>query len=339
VSRSGVEAKPSWRSLPVDVRQATAELLGSRVRRAERVYGGYSPAPTFRLLLADGRRAFLKGAGPADNEFAQAALEREARFYAELGAALGRWIPAFYGVVVCGDWRIVLLEDAGPKSVPPWTPAASRGVATALAEYHRVAAEIPLPDWLPGPEHLRAQTQLWPKLAAPERWARLTSLACEPQIAAQRWLERASPSLAAAAASLLDAPGPSSLLHGDIRSDNLRWSHGRLVLFDWPHAFAGPPEYDLAAFAQTVTVEGGIAPERLVEWYAQRGSLRLDVLTASVATVAAYFANMAWREELAGLPRLRTFQRQQFAVTIAWAARLLDLPPTDAIWPLVRTSG
>ena len=338
MSRSGVEAKPIWRSLPVDVRQAAADLLGSSVRRAERVYGGYSPAPTFRLLLVDGRRAFLKGAGPADNEFAQAALEREARFYAELGGALGSWIPAFYGAVVCGDWRIVLLEDAGPKSVPPWTPAAARGVAGALAEYHRAAADIQLPDWLPRLESLRAEALLWEKLPATARLARVALLAGEHVAAAERWLERAIPTLSAAAMSLMEAPVPHTLLHRDLRSDNLRWSHGRLVLFDWPHAFAGPPEYDLAAFAQTVTVEGGIAPERLVEWYAQRGSLRREVLTASVATVAAYFANMAWREELAGLPRLRMFQRQQFAVTIAWAARLLGLPPTDAIWPLVRTS-
>src|SRR6185437_1179212 len=133
-------------------------------------------------------------------------------------------------------------------------------------------------------------------LAEPERRARVAVLAGGRAAAAQSWLEGALPALATAAESLLDTSGPEALLHGDIRSDNLRWSHGRLVLFDWPHAFAGPPEYDLAAFAQTVTVEGGIAPERLVEWYAQRGSLRREVLTASVATVAAYFANMAWRE-------------------------------------------
>jgi hypothetical protein len=334
VSRSGVEAKPSWRSVPAAVRNATGDLLGATVQRATRVYGGYSPTPTFRLMLADGRRAFFKAAGPADNEFARAALEREERFYTDLGGTLTGWIPAFYGAAICANWRIVLLEDAGPKSVPPWTPAAARGVAGALAEYHRAAAVIQLPDWLPASEHLRAQTLLWQKLAAPERLARVAALAGEEAAVAGRWLGGALPALRTAAESLLDISGADALLHGDIRSDNLRWRRGRLVLFDWPHAFAGAPEYDLATFAQTVTVEGGIAPEQITDWYAERGPLRADVLAASVATVSAYFATMAWREELPGLPRLRTFQRQQFAVTVAWAARLLGLPPTDAIWPL-----
>ena len=35
----------------------------------------------------------------------------------------------------------------------------------------------------------------------------------------------------------------------------------------------------------------------------------------------------AWREPVPGLPRLRPFQQAQLRVTLAWAARRLDLPP------------
>ena len=52
-----------------------------------------------------------------------------------------------------------------------------------------------------------------------------------------------------------------ALLHFDTRSDNLRLqSGGRLRLFDWPYASLGPPELDVAAFAQSITCEGG--PDR-----------------------------------------------------------------------------
>jgi hypothetical protein len=53
-----------------------------------------------------------------------------------------------------------------------------------------------------------------------------------------------------------------------------------------------------------------------------------------VAAVAGFFAHHAWREPIPGLPRLRGFQRAQLKVSVAWAARRLDLPsPTwlDAV--------
>src|SRR3712207_7513586 len=42
-----------------------------------------------------------------------------------------------YGSFHAGAWRVLLLEDLGPKSVPPWTPATIRNVSRAYAEFHR----------------------------------------------------------------------------------------------------------------------------------------------------------------------------------------------------------
>jgi hypothetical protein len=50
-------------------------------------------------------------------------------------------------------------------------------------------------------------------------------------------------------------------------------------------------------------------------------------LDAEVADLALYFADQAWRPDIPGLPRLRAFQRRQFRITLAWAARRLHLPP------------
>ena len=342
MSRTGVEEKPPWRALPADVRQVAAALLGARVRRAERVYGGYSSAPTFRLLLADGRRAFVKATGPADTEFGRAALRREQRFYRDFcEAPVAAWMPALLGDAESGDWRMLLLQDLGPKSVPPWTPAAARGVARALAEFHTATSGGPFPPWLrPGRDVLRRNSGLWDELARTGEIEQVPALAADRD-GAERWLAAALPSLSASARTLVDAPDPYALLHSDIRSDNLRWRGGRLTLFDWPHAFAGPPEYDLVEFAQSVTVEGGPPPEHVAATYAERRSLRVEVLTAAICALAAFFADAAWREPIPGLPRLRRFQQQQLAVTLAWAARLLDLPPPDRLWDraLTRAAG
>jgi hypothetical protein len=152
MARAGVEPKepkPAWRSVPPEVRQATQELLGAEVRRALRAWGGYGPTPTYRLRLGDGRAAFLKAAGPASNEFVRAALEREERVYRELGALIGPWAPAFYGAFRRDGWHVMLLEDLGPKTAPPWTPVLTSRVAMAYGDFHQATLGQPVPQWVP----------------------------------------------------------------------------------------------------------------------------------------------------------------------------------------------
>jgi hypothetical protein len=323
---TGVEAKLPWRLLPAELRTAIAAQLGASVQRAARVWGGYAPTPTFRLRLADGHSAFVKLTGPEENQFSQQALRRERRIYRELGAVLAGWAPDCYGELELGDWQGLLLEDLGPKSVPPWTPAVARGVSADLADYHAAVRGATLPAWVPGPgRYLRNFASAWARLRDGDELTELAGLAGPRSGEGVAWLAAHAALLDRAAQALGDDEAPC-FLHGDVRSDNLRWN-GRLRIFDWPHAGLGPPEFDLAAFAQTVTVEGGPSPEQLVAWYAERGSVREDALTSAVAAVAGFFADAAWREPVPGLPRLRPFQQAQLRVTLAWAARRLDLPP------------
>ncbi len=64
-------------------------------------------------------------------------------------------------------------------------------------------------------------------------------------------------------------------------------------------------------------------------WYAETWPVDPTALDAAVASLAGYFANHAWAPELPELPRVRTFQRQQLAVTLRWAARRLGLSAPD----------
>lgn len=102
--RSGVEAKIPWRKVPGEVKNAVAERLGARVIRGARVWGGYGPAPTFRLTLVDGRRAFLKGINPESNEFSRDAFTLEERIYENLGDRIRPWAPAYYGSIHRAGW-------------------------------------------------------------------------------------------------------------------------------------------------------------------------------------------------------------------------------------------
>ena len=339
MSRFGVEEKPPWRMVPLAVRQDVGEAMGSSVVRGMRVYGGYGPTPTYRLALSDGRRVFFKGVNARSYEFPRAALALEVRVYRELADFIGPWAPRFYAAIRRDDWSVLLLEDVGPKTVPPWTPAAARRIVHAYANFHAATLDHPtLPEWLPRPESALPQVT-WSRVAAEsEELRRVAELAGEAKVQALRWLQAALPLMSRLADSAAFLSGPHSLLHGDTRSDNLRVRDGRLYLFDWPAVQVGRYEFDLVAFAQSVTVDGGVDPEQVLTWYGERLALRPDAIDAALAWLSAFFADLAWRPGIHGLPRLRAFQRQQLAVSLVWASRRWHLPEPTWVSALASAS-
>src|ERR671924_96806 len=96
MSRTGIEPKLPWKQVPQVVRQQVALALGAPVTRATRIWGGYPPTSTNRLVLKDGRRAFFKGTSQDSNEFMKSALLSEERIYRDLAPVLGQWMPQMY---------------------------------------------------------------------------------------------------------------------------------------------------------------------------------------------------------------------------------------------------
>lgn len=331
MSRTGVEAKPPWRNVPQPIQQHVAEALGAQVIRAMRVWGGYGPTPTFRLVLADGRHAFFKGTFQESNEFARNALLYEERIYRELRALLGTWMPQLYAAFHHDDWHVLILEDLGPKSVPPWTSGRTRAITSALAAFHQSSTGVELPDWLPGAEEELAK-ESWTRTREDSQGFRhIATLSGEESHDALLWWQMISPMIEQLLAQPALKAEPYALLHGDVRSDNLRFIRERLYLFDWPSITVGRPELDITAFAQSVTVEGGPSPEQVMTWYAEKFPVRSDAIDCALAWWLTYFADRAWRPDIPGLPRLRRFQSQQLGILALWAARRWSLPsPTWA---------
>ena len=238
--------------------------------------------------------------------------------------------PTYFGSVRAEGWHALLLEDVGPASVPPWTPRKARAAMRAYAEFHASTLGARLPRWLPRVDASLTRGRAWERLQErPDGLARLARLAGPRTAEARRWLSRHLPALDETARAITRTRGPHALLHLDTRSDNIRVSPAAPVplrIFDWPFAQAGAPELDFMAFAQTVTAEGGPAPEVVTAWYSEVLPLRPRVLARATAVFAGFFAARAWQPDPEGLPRLRSWQRQQLIVSLAWAARLLDLP-------------
>ena len=326
MSRTGAEAKPPWAAVPRAIKDDVAKLLGSPVVRAERVYGGYAPSATFRIRLADGRRAFVKGVYPLETDSGvKWDLENEEHIYRECATFMRPWAPEYFGGVKAEGWHVMVLEDVGPQTMPPWTAAKARACARSYAAFHAHSYGKPLPRWLSRIEH-HDFAPFWDRLATSGELHGTASLARRRADEAEEWLDVALPVLRERAALLPKLRPPFAFMHFDTRSDNIRLQGKLLRLFDWNFACAGPVEFDVAAFAQTIAMEGGIEPERVVAEYDLVLPLRSGALDASIAGIAGYFADRAWRGPVKGLPRIRSVQRRQLKTTLAWAARHFDLP-------------
>jgi hypothetical protein len=331
MTRTGAEAKPAWREVPPDVRAGAERVLRSPVARATRVYGGYAPSATFRLVLTDERRAFFKATYPLpEGSQVQWVLDREERVYRRLARWIRPWAPLYIGSVRASGWHAILLEDVGGTSVLPWTPSKARRATRSYAGFHLRSHGRRLPPWLDRTQQDEF-SRYWSVIAADhDARERLAHLAGTRRREAARWLDGSLAALVREEAALRRAPEPFVLMHFDTRSDNVRLDGDLLRIFDWPFASVGPHEFDLAAFAQSVSAEGGPLPERVAAWYAELLPLRPRVLRASLAGISGYFADRAPRPPHAGLPRLRSIQRRQLKASLAWAARVIGLP--EAGW-------
>ena len=312
--------------MPRDLRAAVEAELGVRVARAVRAYGGYAPSATFRLTLANRKRAFFKASYPvSEASGVRWVVDREERVYRRLGPFISRWAPRFLGSLRYGGWHVLLLEDLGPQTMPPWTIVKARRAARSYARFHATTLGKTLPRWLSRTQH-HGFGVFWGRLAKSGELRRTATLAMRRAREAEEWLDVALPVLREHERGVLGIRPPFALLHFDTRSDNVRLQGERLRIFDWPFASAGPAEFDVTAFCQAIAAEGGPSPERVLAWYEQVLPLRADAVGASLAGIAGYFADRAWRPPVRGLPRLRSIQRRQLKACLGWAARRFGLP-------------
>jgi Phosphotransferase enzyme family len=303
-----------------------AAVLRAPVARAERVYGGYAPSATFRLRLANGKRAFFKASYPAPKgSGVRWFMDHEARNYRRLGALIRPWAPRFLGSFARAGWHVLLLEDLGPRTMPPWTVGKVRRAARSYARFHRRTLGTRLPGWLsrtPYKDHAR----FWRTLSGSGELAKTASLAKRRRDEASEWLDLALPVMLELERRLFRAGPPFALLHFDTRSDNCRLHGDLLRIFDWPFASVGPAEFDVVAFCQAIAAEGGPPPERTLAWYEDVLPLRAEQLDASLAGISGYFADRSWRPPIPGLPRVRAWQRRQLKECLLWSSRRLALP-------------
>ena len=223
----------------------------------------------------------------------------EARTYASLR---GWFLPTVLGFDDDGDRPTLALEDLSAADwPPPWSDRRVAGVLDALAAIHAT----------PPPAHL-APLDL-------DGGANWQAVAADPGpflalgLCPEAWLTAALPALLAAAAAAPLSGG--SLIHLDIRSDNLCYRDGRAVVLDWNHATIANAALDVAFWLPSLESEGGPPPESI-----------LPNAAGLAAWVAGFFCAHAGLPFLRDAPHVRSLQLAQARTALPWAARAIGLP-------------
>lgn len=270
----------------------------------EVVRRGYTNNERVVITLRDGRSVFVKR---AVDETTAAWLRQEHRVYKALRNQA--FVPDEVGWVD-DELPVLLLEDLSDAIwPPPWDRAQIGAVLSTLGELARCHAPEGLPRLADG-EH---PDQGWRRvLSDPSEFLSLGL--CDAD-----WLERAGPVLRAAAAAAHLAG--ESVVHCDVRSDNVCFRRGSALLVDWNLASIGNPEFDVAFWLPSLAAENGPLPE--------------DVAPHCPAELAAYvagfFACRAGQAEIPHAPLVRQVQRHQLRTALPWAARALGLPSPAAL--------
>jgi aminoglycoside phosphotransferase (APT) family kinase protein len=295
-----------WADLPSGVRRAVEEIIGDAVVEAVSQPGGFSPGTADRVRTANGRRAFVKAVSPAQNEQSPALHRREARVTGALPAHAP--VPRLLGCYDDGDWIVLVLQDVdGRHPATPWLVDELELVLATLDTLARSLTPSPLPDLPTAADSLAEDFTGWRRICD------------DPPADLHPWVEGYLDELCALADRGLAALGGDTLVHTDIRADNLLISADRSVtVVDWPWACRGPAWLDSLLLLINVRLFGGHDTTRLIAKLAKTGGAKQDDLIAVLAGVAGYFADAARRPAPTGIPTVRAFQRAQADAVLSW---------------------
>lgn len=304
-------ARIPWSALPHRLRTAIEERSGSAVVAARTQEGGFSPGVAARLQLANGGRVFVKAVAALPNPEAPTLYRREGRIV----AAIPKSAPVPRLLWTLDDdpegWVVLAFEDAdGRQPAVPWR---ARELDVVLEALQVLAADLTPSPLRPPLVGDAADAFDGPELS----WA---SLLAAPNPALDVWSARHLGALTALEATASEAARGDTLLHFDLRADNLLLTADGVRVVDWPHAHVGQAFVDLVWFAPSVAMQGGPSPRDLVARYAPAREADPEALDAVIAGVAAYFTAASLQPPSPGLPTLRAFQAAQGEVARAWLA-------------------
>jgi len=293
--------RPSWQTIPSALRDALTARVGVVVQ-AVSPPGGFTPGLAARLLLSGGGRVFIKGL-PAGHAFA-ASYRHEAGAAALIPAGVPAPVLRWHDEIA--GWIVLAFDDAGGRhaDLGP-TGRDLPAVLDAITAVHVPAGGLPQSAARIAPWH--------------HGWA---VMAAAPPADLHPWAAAHLEALAGIERDWVPDSRGATLVHGDLRADNVLMTDGGAVLVDWAFAGCGAPWLDLAALVPQLILAGHTpcdAERCLARLPAWRSAPPLAVTSYAVAC-AGYWTRSSQLPAPADAPHLRGYQARAGRAAVEWAA-------------------
>jgi aminoglycoside phosphotransferase (APT) family kinase protein len=299
--------------IPSRVRSRIEQRLHGRVRRVSVRRGGFSPGFAGIIATDSGNEAFVKVGSSEPNPAVPVLYRREW----SIASALPPNVPAPRALWSedDGEWVVLAFEAVhGRNPRLPWRPSDLDRVVLALEAMSGLLTPAPIPA--PSlSEHFAQMFRGFRRLAAMPARSSPRSSGLDP------WIRRHLKQLADWEGEWEERGRGPTLLHNDVRADNIVLEGRRVYFVDWPHACVGPAWFDLMSFLPSVAMQGGPRPWEVFDRSALARDASPHAVRALLAATTGYFVEQSLRPPPPGLPTLRAFQRAQGVESLRWLRR------------------
>ncbi len=262
------------------------------------------------MRLRDGRSRFVKVTSTELNPDSYRIYAMEA----SIAAALPDRVPAprLLDTVELDGW-IALLFEYLPGRPPrqPWHDDELRSVLRLLAELPGLLTPSPLPA-PSAAEQFGGVFRGWRRLAADRQAGLLETLPFGA------WVDRRLAGLADLESGWEQAVAGDSLVHADLRADNLLLDGDRVWVVDWPWACRAQPWLDLLGMLPSIVMQGGPPAATIAAGHPVFADADPAGVTAVLAALIGFFLRQSMLPAPPGLPTLRAFQRAQGMAGLPW---------------------
>ncbi len=293
-----------WVHLPPHLRRAIERTIGTTVVDAYSCDGGYTPGLASVLLCADGTRHFIKAASVKAQPYAAASYRTEAKRARTLPPGLPaprlKWTLDDGGT---DAWVVLGFEFVeGHAPARPWRPEQVEAASAMLVETARQLTPAPGIGLTTFAEEYAAWPALWTTV--------LREYDDMP----------GAEEAAALAARFAEVTAGDTLVHFDVRDDNLIVRpDGSVVLCDWNFATLGAEWLD--SLTLLIGPRGdGIDVEPLIAAHPLLGSVETEAIDIVLALMAGYFLYAAAQPKVSNSPWLREIAMWQGEVCWTWLA-------------------
>ncbi len=302
-----------WSDVPEPVRLAIEVRLGAKITDTQTRRDGFTRAFAGIVTDASGAKTFLKTVGPIPNPSAPEVHRREIRYMSQLPPGLP--VPRLLWSHEQDGWVTLALEPIdGHSPRLPW---------------HSSDLERVFAAWKGLSERLTPAPSGFPALADDEQfgWRSLQARAKshESDLAGRLppWVRVHLQELVDVEAEWHQATVGRSLLHGDLRAENILLTKDDVFFVDWPNASVGARWVDILCMLPSVAVQGGPPPWKL--WGRVPGTEDVPVheARAMLAAISGYWAESSLKAAPPDRRTLRAYQKAQGDWAVAWLRKLI----------------